>query len=112
MKQTLEEIIRRYCAYGQELNYSGGLTHDGYTLLPALEVEYKTSIHSSTGKPPEMLEKGWDPRLPYDTLKKDLVYIHPTARIFKIMLDKQRNHANTFMQDYFKYRKKRMGQNS
>ncbi|MBW0570687.1 hypothetical protein O181_110402 [Austropuccinia psidii MF-1] len=54
-----------------------------------------------------MLEKGLNPRLPYDTLKMDLVDKHPTASSFKIMLDKQRHHANRFMQDYFKYAKER-----
>ncbi|MBW0535996.1 hypothetical protein O181_075711 [Austropuccinia psidii MF-1] len=54
-----------------------------------------------------MVEKGWNPRLPSDTLKKDLVHIHPTAIIFKLILDKARHHANTCMQDYFKYAKKR-----
>ncbi|MBW0511494.1 hypothetical protein O181_051209 [Austropuccinia psidii MF-1] len=41
-----------------------------------------------------MLEKSWNPRVPYDTLKKDLVDIHPTASSFKSILDKERHHAN------------------
>ncbi|MBW0507144.1 hypothetical protein O181_046859 [Austropuccinia psidii MF-1] len=40
-----------------------------------------------------MLEKGWNPRLPADTLRKDLIGIHPTASSFKIMLDKVKHHA-------------------
>ncbi|MBW0511710.1 hypothetical protein O181_051425 [Austropuccinia psidii MF-1] len=40
-----------------------------------------------------MLEKGWNPRLPADTLRKDLIDIHPIASSFKIMLDKVKNHA-------------------
>ncbi|MBW0502697.1 hypothetical protein O181_042412 [Austropuccinia psidii MF-1] len=40
-----------------------------------------------------MLEKGWNPRLPADTLRKDLINIHPTASSFKIMLDKVKHHA-------------------
>ncbi|MBW0561815.1 hypothetical protein O181_101530 [Austropuccinia psidii MF-1] len=100
-------MIRIFCAYGLEFKYSDGFTHDWYTLIPALELAYKTSIHSSTGKTSEMLEKGWNPRLPYDTLKKDLVYIHPTASSFKLMLEKARHHENTFMQDSFKYAKER-----
>ncbi|MBW0518695.1 hypothetical protein O181_058410 [Austropuccinia psidii MF-1] len=52
-----------------------------------------------------MLEKGWNPRLPYDNLKKDLVDIHPTAKSFKIMFENSRNHANRCMQDSFKYAK-------
>ncbi|MBW0541137.1 hypothetical protein O181_080852 [Austropuccinia psidii MF-1] len=94
MIQTLEVMIRRFCAYGLEFKYFDGFNHDWCTLIPALELAYKTSIHSSTGKTPEMLEKGWNPRLPYDTLKKDLVDIHPTADSFKLMLDKARHHAN------------------
>ncbi|MBW0520174.1 hypothetical protein O181_059889 [Austropuccinia psidii MF-1] len=54
-----------------------------------------------------MLEKGRHPRLPYDTLKKYLVDIHPTASSFKLMLDKARHHANRCMQDSFKYAKAR-----
>ncbi|MBW0553140.1 hypothetical protein O181_092855 [Austropuccinia psidii MF-1] len=107
MIQNLEDMIRRFCAYGLEFKDSDGFTHDWCTLIPALELTYKTSIHSSTGKKPAMLEKGWNPRLPYDTLKKDLVDIHPTESSFKIMLDKARHHANRCMQDSFKYAKER-----
>ncbi|MBW0537743.1 hypothetical protein O181_077458 [Austropuccinia psidii MF-1] len=105
--QKLEDIIRRFCAYGLELKYSNAFTHDWCTLIPALELEYKTSIHSSTGKTPAMLEKGSNPTLPYDTLKKDLADIQPTASSVKLMLDKARHHANRCMQDSFKYAKER-----
>ncbi|MBW0551135.1 hypothetical protein O181_090850 [Austropuccinia psidii MF-1] len=54
-----------------------------------------------------MLEKGWNKRLPYDTLQKDLVDIYPTARSFKSILDKARHHENRCMQDSFKYAKER-----
>ncbi|MBW0563622.1 hypothetical protein O181_103337 [Austropuccinia psidii MF-1] len=52
---TLEYIIRRFCGYGLEFKYSDCFTHDWCTLIPALELEYKTSIHSSAGKTPVML---------------------------------------------------------
>ncbi|MBW0491562.1 hypothetical protein O181_031277 [Austropuccinia psidii MF-1] len=107
MIQTLEYIIRRFCAFFLEFKDSDFFTHDWCTLSPALELEYKTSIHSSTGKMPEILKKGWDPRLPYDTLKEDSMDIHPTACSSKIMLHKERHHANRFMQDSFKYAKER-----
>ncbi|MBW0593502.1 hypothetical protein O181_133217, partial [Austropuccinia psidii MF-1] len=105
--KTLEDMIRRFCAYGLEFNEFDGFSHYWCTLIPALELEYKTSILSSSGKTPEMLQKGWNARLPYDTLKKDLVDIHPTASSFKIILDKARHHANRCMQDSFKYAKER-----
>ncbi|MBW0572398.1 hypothetical protein O181_112113, partial [Austropuccinia psidii MF-1] len=86
---------------------SDGFIYDWCTLIPTLELAYETSIHSSTGKTPEKLEKGWNPRLPYDTLKKDLVDIHPTASSFDIILEKERQHANRCMQNSFKYAKAR-----
>ncbi|MBW0558730.1 hypothetical protein O181_098445 [Austropuccinia psidii MF-1] len=73
MIQSLEDIIRSFCAYGLEFKDSDGFTHDRCTLIPALELAYKTSVHSSTGQTPAMLEKGWNPRLPEDTLRKDLI---------------------------------------
>ncbi|MBW0512532.1 hypothetical protein O181_052247 [Austropuccinia psidii MF-1] len=107
MIQTLEDMIKLFCAYGLEFKDSYGFTHYWCTLIPALELAYKTSIHYSTGKTPEMLEKVWNPRLPYDTLKDYLVDIHPTAISFKMMLDKERHYANICMQDSFKYAKER-----
>ncbi|MBW0501076.1 hypothetical protein O181_040791 [Austropuccinia psidii MF-1] len=42
MIQTLEDIIRRLCAFGLELKDSDGFTHYWCTLIPALELAYKT----------------------------------------------------------------------
>ncbi|MBW0495778.1 hypothetical protein O181_035493 [Austropuccinia psidii MF-1] len=108
MIQTLEDIIRRFCVYGLELKDSDGFTQYLCTLIPALDLAYKTSMHSSAGKTPAMLEKGWNSRLQYDTLKKALVNIHPSKSIFKIILDKARHHANRCMQDSFKCAKERL----
>ncbi|MBW0501118.1 hypothetical protein O181_040833 [Austropuccinia psidii MF-1] len=58
MIQTLEDMIRRFCAYGLELKDSDGFNHDWCTLITAIELGGKTSIHSSTGKTQETLEKG------------------------------------------------------
>ncbi|MBW0502915.1 hypothetical protein O181_042630 [Austropuccinia psidii MF-1] len=46
MIQNLEEMIRRLCAYGLEFKDSDGFTHEWCTLIPALELADKTSIHS------------------------------------------------------------------
>ncbi|MBW0541500.1 hypothetical protein O181_081215 [Austropuccinia psidii MF-1] len=93
MTQILEDMIRRFCAYGLEFKDSYGFTHDWCTLIPELELAYQTSVHSSTGQTPAMLEKGGNPRLPEDKLRKDLIDIHPTASSFKIILDKVKYHA-------------------
>ncbi|MBW0531089.1 hypothetical protein O181_070804 [Austropuccinia psidii MF-1] len=55
-----------------------------------------------------MLEKGWNPKFPVDTLKKDLVDIHPTASRFKLFLDKVRHNANQSMNDAFEYAKHKL----
>ncbi|MBW0538827.1 hypothetical protein O181_078542 [Austropuccinia psidii MF-1] len=107
MIQTLEDMIRRFCAYGLEFKDSDGFTHDWCTLIPELELAYKTSIHASTGKTPAMLEKGWNPKLPVDTLKKDLVDIHPTASSFELLLDKIRYNSNQNMNHAFEYAKQK-----
>ncbi|MBW0496082.1 hypothetical protein O181_035797 [Austropuccinia psidii MF-1] len=60
MIQTLEEMIRRFCAYGLKFKDYASFTHDWCKLILALELTYKTSIHSSTGKTPEILEKCWN----------------------------------------------------
>ncbi|MBW0523341.1 hypothetical protein O181_063056 [Austropuccinia psidii MF-1] len=107
MIQTLEDMMRRFCAYGLEIKDSEGFIHDWCTLIPALELAYKTSIHASTGKAPSMLEEGWNPKIPFDTLKKDLVDIHPSASSFKLFLDKVRHNANQGMNDAFEYAKQK-----
>ncbi|MBW0583378.1 hypothetical protein O181_123093 [Austropuccinia psidii MF-1] len=84
--QTLEDMVRRFCAYGLELKDCDGFTHDWCTLFPELELAYKTSIHASTNQTPAILEKGWNPKLPQDSLRKDFIEIHPTAASFTGML--------------------------
>ncbi|MBW0518227.1 hypothetical protein O181_057942 [Austropuccinia psidii MF-1] len=107
INQILEDMIRRICAYGLQFKDSDGFTHDWCTLIPALDLAYKTSIHASTGKTAAMLEKGWNPKLPVDTLKKDLVDIYPNASRFELFLDKVRHHANQSMNDAFEYAKQK-----
>ncbi|MBW0569905.1 hypothetical protein O181_109620 [Austropuccinia psidii MF-1] len=87
--------------------YSDGFTHYWCTLIPELELAYKTFIHASTGKAPEILEKGWNPTLPVDTLNKYLVDIHLTASGLQLFLDKVINHANKSMNDNFEYAKQK-----
>ncbi|MBW0519494.1 hypothetical protein O181_059209 [Austropuccinia psidii MF-1] len=54
-----------------------------------------------------MLEKGWNPRLSADTLRKDFIDIHPTASSLHIMLDKVKHHAKQSMNDAFDYAKQK-----
>ncbi|MBW0563795.1 hypothetical protein O181_103510 [Austropuccinia psidii MF-1] len=54
-----------------------------------------------------MLEKGWNPKLPVDTLKKHLVDIHPTASSVKLFLDEVRHNENQSIDDAFEYAKQK-----
>ncbi|MBW0495048.1 hypothetical protein O181_034763 [Austropuccinia psidii MF-1] len=62
-----------------------GYIHDWVTLLPEIQLAYNTSKHSTTGKTPALVEKGWDSLLPVDHLKKNLLTIQPTAKEFHKM---------------------------
>ncbi|MBW0586347.1 hypothetical protein O181_126062 [Austropuccinia psidii MF-1] len=105
MIHTLEDMVRRFCAYGLEFKDCDEFTNDWCTLLPALELANKTSIHASTNKTPAILQKGWSPKLTQYSLRKDLIEIHPIAPSFKGMLDKARKHAVRCMEDSFAYAK-------
>ncbi|MBW0579513.1 hypothetical protein O181_119228 [Austropuccinia psidii MF-1] len=105
MIQTLEDMVRRSCAFGLELKDCDGFTHIWCALLPALELAYKTSIHASTNQTPAILQKGWNPKLPQDSLRKEFIEMHPAAASFKETLDKARNHAVRCMRDSFAYAK-------
>ncbi|MBW0503124.1 hypothetical protein O181_042839 [Austropuccinia psidii MF-1] len=88
MIQTLENMIRGFCAYGLELKDSYGFTH--YLC-----------------KAPAILEKGWNPKLPVDTFKKDLVDNNTTASRSKLFLDKVRHHSNPRITYAFEYTKQK-----
>ncbi|MBW0581194.1 hypothetical protein O181_120909 [Austropuccinia psidii MF-1] len=82
MIQTMEDILRRVCAYGMEYKDHEGYTHDWVTLLPAVQLASNTSQHATTGKSPSLVAKGWNPLFPGDHLKKNLLNIDPTAKDF------------------------------
>ncbi|MBW0485829.1 hypothetical protein O181_025544 [Austropuccinia psidii MF-1] len=85
MIQTMEDIVRRFCAYGMKYKYHEGYIHECVTLLPVVQLAYNTSQHSTTEKTPAVVEKGWKPLLPVDHFKKTLLTIHPTAKDFHDM---------------------------
>ncbi|MBW0541634.1 hypothetical protein O181_081349 [Austropuccinia psidii MF-1] len=60
MIHTMEYIIRRFCAYGMEYKDHEGYSNEWVTLLPAVQLDYNTSQHSTTWKSPSLVEKGWN----------------------------------------------------
>ncbi|MBW0584142.1 hypothetical protein O181_123857 [Austropuccinia psidii MF-1] len=107
MIQRMEDILRRFCAYGMEYKHHEGYTHDWVTLLPAFQLAYNTSQHSTTGKTPAVVEKGWNPLLPVDHLKKNLLTIHPTAKDFHDMWKRASDTAVKCIAEAKEYNKQR-----
>ncbi|MBW0556890.1 hypothetical protein O181_096605 [Austropuccinia psidii MF-1] len=81
----MEDILRGFCAYGMEYKDHEGYTLDWVTLLPAVQMDFNTSKHSTTGRKPALVEKGWNPLLPVDHLKRKLLTICPSAKDFHEM---------------------------
>ncbi|MBW0491721.1 hypothetical protein O181_031436 [Austropuccinia psidii MF-1] len=99
MIQTLEDMVRGFCAYGLELKYCDEIYQDWFNLLPALELPFKKSVNSRTNKTPAILEKQWNHRLPQDFLRNNFVKIRPKADIFKKTLEKARKNAVKCMEE-------------
>ncbi|MBW0527500.1 hypothetical protein O181_067215 [Austropuccinia psidii MF-1] len=85
MIQTMEDILRRFCAYCMKYKDHEGYTHDWVILLPEVQLAYNTGQHSTTGKTPSLVKKGWNPLLPVDNLINNLQTIHPTPKDFHDM---------------------------
>ncbi|MBW0541522.1 hypothetical protein O181_081237 [Austropuccinia psidii MF-1] len=108
MIQTMEDILRRFCPYGMEYKYHEGYTHDWVTLLPTVQLAYNTSQNPIIGKTPALVEKGWNPLLPEDHLKKNLLTIHPTAKDFHDMWKRACDTAAKFIAEAKEYNKQRL----
>ncbi|MBW0548254.1 hypothetical protein O181_087969 [Austropuccinia psidii MF-1] len=85
MIQTMEDILRIFCAYGMEYKDHEGYNHEWVTFQPAVQLAYNTSQHSTTGKAPALIEKAWDFLLPVHHLKENHLTIHLTAKDFHQM---------------------------
>ncbi|MBW0579419.1 hypothetical protein O181_119134 [Austropuccinia psidii MF-1] len=108
MIQSMKDILRRVCAYGMEYKDHEGYTHDLVTLLPEVQLAYSSSQHSTPGKSPSLVEKGWNPLLPVDHLKKNLLTIHNTAKDFHDVWKKACETAAKCIAEEKEYNKQRM----
>ncbi|MBW0527528.1 hypothetical protein O181_067243 [Austropuccinia psidii MF-1] len=107
MIHTMEDILRRFYAYGMQSKDHEGYTHDWVTLLPDVQLAYNTSQHSTTGNTPALVEKGWNPLLPVDHLKKNPLTINPTAKDFHDMWKRACDTASKCIAEAKEYNKKR-----
>ncbi|MBW0586339.1 hypothetical protein O181_126054 [Austropuccinia psidii MF-1] len=107
MIQTMEDIIIRFCSYGMEYKDHEGYTNGWVTLVPEVQLVHNTSQHSTTGKSPSLVEKGWNPLLPVDHLKKNLLTIHPKGKDFYDMWKKACDTAAKCIAEEKEYNKQR-----
>ncbi|MBW0565132.1 hypothetical protein O181_104847 [Austropuccinia psidii MF-1] len=93
--------------FGTKLSFSTAyhLQNDGLAKRMIQTMKEMTSIHASTNQTPGILEKGRNPKLPQDSLRKDLFDLHPKAASFEEMLYKARKNAVRCMEDSFSYAK-------
>ncbi|MBW0503546.1 hypothetical protein O181_043261 [Austropuccinia psidii MF-1] len=106
MIQKREDIIRRFCVYGMEYKDHEGYTHDWVKLLPDVQLACNTGQHSTTGKSPSLVEKGWNLLLPVDHLKKNLLTIDLTAKDFHDMWKRAFETDSKFVAEAKEYNKK------
>ncbi|MBW0557352.1 hypothetical protein O181_097067 [Austropuccinia psidii MF-1] len=107
MIQKMEEILRRFCAYGMEYKDHEGYTHDWVTFQPAVQMAYNTSQHSTTGKIPSLVEKRWNPLFLLDHFKNNLLTTHPTTKDFHDMWKKFCDTAAKCIAEAKEYNKQR-----
>ncbi|MBW0583476.1 hypothetical protein O181_123191 [Austropuccinia psidii MF-1] len=107
MIQTMEDILRIFCANGMEDKDHEGYTHDWVTILPEVQLASNTSQHSTTGKTTALVEKGWNSLLPVDHLKKNLLTIQPTAKDFHEMWKRACDTAAKCIAEAKEYNKQR-----
>ncbi|MBW0577802.1 hypothetical protein O181_117517, partial [Austropuccinia psidii MF-1] len=84
--QTLEDMIRRFCAYGIGIQDISPLFHRTNSCYVRKRIESKN---------------------PSRHTEETLIDIHPTSSSFKIMLDKVKHHAKQSMNDAFDYAKQK-----
>ncbi|MBW0472135.1 hypothetical protein O181_011850 [Austropuccinia psidii MF-1] len=84
-----------------------GYTHNGVTLLPAVQLAYNTRKHYTTGKSPSLVEKGWNSLFTEDHLNENLLTIHLTAKILHEMWKRESDTASKCIAEYKEYNKQR-----
>jgi hypothetical protein len=91
--QTLEDMLRRYIAFGLEYKDDTGTVHDWVSLLPALQLAYNSTKQSTTGRTPFEIERGYIPNIPRLLPLKGSAVFDRRAEGYAEMQDAAREHA-------------------
>ncbi|MBW0518050.1 hypothetical protein O181_057765 [Austropuccinia psidii MF-1] len=78
-------------------------------LLPEIQLAYNTRQHPTIGKTPSIIEKDWNPLLPVDPMKKNLLEIPPIYKSFHDMWKKACDTAARCIPEAKEYNKQRYG---
>jgi hypothetical protein len=105
--QTVEDMLRRYIAFGLDYEDSSGFRHDWVSLLPALEMAYNSTVQSSSQRTPFELERGYTPNLPRLMPLTATSVVDRRAQAFTEMIDAARTHAQDCVDAAFEAAKKR-----
>lgn len=84
---------------------SEGFEHYWATLFPGSEYAYNSIIHSTTGKTPFDLERGYIPNCPRLLLNNKLskMDVHPASTSFSDIEARPMEHAKNFFSEAFAY---------
>jgi len=109
---TLEDLLRRFVAFGISYKDASGNNRDWYSLLPALQMAYNSTVHATTKSTPFEIERGYLPLTPKDFVSPTNLplKVDHSALDFKTLLESARQHAADCIDSAFSYAKKRWDQ--
>jgi transposase InsO family protein len=107
--QTLEDMLRRFVAFGISYEDPDGQHRDWISILPALEMAYNSSKHSTTQEAPFVLERGY---LPYTsrsllTDRSQTLHVNPASESYGRLLRSARDRAQQCIDESIAYAKQR-----
>ncbi|MBW0480245.1 hypothetical protein O181_019960 [Austropuccinia psidii MF-1] len=104
---TSEFWTHLYDMLGTKIAFSTAYHPQTDVLAERMIQQWRTSLeHSTTGKTPALAEKGWNPLLPVDHLKKNHLNIQPTAKDFHEMWKRACDTASKCISEAKEYNKK------
>ncbi|GAA6022504.1 hypothetical protein JCM10207_008535 [Rhodosporidiobolus poonsookiae] len=107
--RTLEDCLRRFCAFEPTWTDESGFSHSWNELLPGLEFAFNTAKHATLRQSPFKVERGRNPRSIYSLIKDGLprVTLDSASSSFSHMLLATQERAKACLEDAVAYAQKR-----